>query len=108
MKLGLKADQEREIIRVLFHCCGHESISNPYYSHLAQRLCAYQRSFAVTATYTLWDFCKELKEASARRILNVATMVAHLIATEALGLVALKVPPRSRAFFVYVSVYLGY
>lgn len=42
-RLNLKKQQEREIIKVLVHCCVNEKgVFNKFYALLAQRLCRYQ------------------------------------------------------------------
>lgn len=38
-QLRLRSKQEREIVRVLLHCCAMENAYNPYYSLVAARLC---------------------------------------------------------------------
>ncbi|XP_043577738.1 nucleolar MIF4G domain-containing protein 1 homolog isoform X2 [Bombus pyrosoma] len=43
--LGLKNQQETEIIHVLMHCCLQENKFNPYYAILAQKLCEYNRKY---------------------------------------------------------------
>lgn len=45
--LGLKNQQEAEIIHVLMHCCLQENKFNPYYAILAQKLCEYNRKYQV-------------------------------------------------------------
>lgn len=47
LHLGLKNQQEREIIHVLLHCCLQEKQYNPYYGVLAQKFCDYDRKFQV-------------------------------------------------------------
>ncbi|KXS18677.1 ARM repeat-containing protein [Gonapodya prolifera JEL478] len=97
MKLNLKNKQEREIVRVLIHCCAMERRYNPYYSLLSNRLCGYSVSFKVTYQFTLWDEFKELAEVSdidkalKRRIVNIAKLYGYLIAEGALALMVLKV-----------------
>ncbi len=74
--------QQREIIRVLWHCIGLVSSSstrsssletnlvavsqakayNPYYTLIVQRLCSNSHSHKVTLQYCLWDFLRELGE----------------------------------------------
>lgn len=39
LKLNLKGAQEREIARVIVECCSQERSFNPYYAHLAERVC---------------------------------------------------------------------
>lgn len=48
-RLGLKDQQEREIVHVLIDCCLQEKTYNPFYAFLAGKLCDYARSFQVTA-----------------------------------------------------------
>lgn len=45
--LGLKDQEEGEIIHVLMHCCLQENKFNPYYAILAQKLCEYNRKYQV-------------------------------------------------------------
>lgn len=47
-RLGLKDQQEREIVHVLVDCCLQEKTYNPFYAFLAGRLCDYERRFQVT------------------------------------------------------------
>lgn len=39
LRLNLKGAQEREIARVIVECCCQEVSYNPYYAHLAERVC---------------------------------------------------------------------
>ena len=57
---------------------------------MAVRLCAYKHAFAITATYTFWDFIKDIQNATPRRILNIASLVGHMIAHGSLGINVLK------------------
>ncbi|KAK9323379.1 hypothetical protein V1517DRAFT_320590 [Lipomyces orientalis] len=59
MKLKLKRTQEREIPRVILHCCGYEKAFNPFYAYLASSLCK-QHSMKKTFQFSLWDFFKQL------------------------------------------------
>ena len=38
----LKPKAERDVVRVIVHCCGEEGAYNPFYEHLAVRVCEYQ------------------------------------------------------------------
>lgn len=49
--LGLKDQQEEEIIHVLIHCCLQENKFNPYYAVLAQKLCEYNRKYQVLSNF---------------------------------------------------------
>lgn len=45
--LGLKGQQEREIVHVLLACCLQEKSYNPYYAVLGQKLCDFDRKYQV-------------------------------------------------------------
>ena len=60
MRLNLKKTQQREIIRVLMHCCINEKSYNPFYELLCQRLIKYdQQNYRYTFKYALWDYIKD-------------------------------------------------
>ncbi|CAG8578533.1 11348_t:CDS:10 [Ambispora leptoticha] len=116
LKLNLKEVQEREIPRVLIHCCGNEKTHNPYYDLLAERLCAHDHSFKITFQYCLWDFLRECGEdevggmellkktintdndfesgigdkVPVRKIVSLAKLYAWLLACGQLSIVVLK------------------
>lgn len=46
-RLGLKDQQEREIVHVLVDCCLQEKTYNPFYAFLAGKFCDYERRFQV-------------------------------------------------------------
>jgi nucleolar MIF4G domain-containing protein 1 len=54
-KLKLKSKQEREIPKVILHCCSNEEIYNPFYGLVAAKLCG-QHSLRKTFQFSLWDF----------------------------------------------------
>jgi len=60
--LNLTEVQQREIIRVILHCCGNEKSYNPYYTLIAQQLCRTSHSYKVTLQFCLWDFLRDLGE----------------------------------------------
>ncbi|POI36088.1 hypothetical protein CIB84_000157 [Bambusicola thoracicus] len=47
LKLGLKDQQEREIVHVILYCCLQEKTYNPFYAFLASKICGYERRFQV-------------------------------------------------------------
>lgn len=81
-QLNLTEIQQREIVRVLLHCCGNvrciifscpcpeaqavcfaqEKAYNPYYPLVCQELCQHSQSYKVTLQFCLWDFLRELGE----------------------------------------------
>lgn len=53
LKLGLKTQQEREIITVILECCCNESTYNAYYTHLMSKFITYHRRFLVSLHISL-------------------------------------------------------
>jgi len=47
MRLKLSNKQDREIVNVLVHCCQAEKNYNPFYGHLATKLCSLNSTFRV-------------------------------------------------------------
>ncbi|KAI0784591.1 armadillo-type protein [Abortiporus biennis] len=65
-QLRLTEIQQREIIRVLIHCCGNEKSYNPYYALLTQQLIriSQNQNHKFTLQYCLWDFIRGLGEST--------------------------------------------
>ncbi|THV07360.1 hypothetical protein K435DRAFT_833689 [Dendrothele bispora CBS 962.96] len=114
-QLKLSEVQQREIIRVLLHCCGNEKFYNPYYTLVCQHLCGLSHSYKITLQYCLWDFLRSLGESkvggieviknlkdgggdvgfdvksiSSTRMRNVAKAYAWWIAKDCVTLAVLK------------------
>jgi nucleolar MIF4G domain-containing protein 1 len=86
----LKGKSEREVVRVLVHCCSQEKVYNPYYAHLADRICEHQHKCKFTLQLTLWDAFKQFEEIKARKAANLAKLLAHLVMEHKLNLTVLK------------------
>eukprot|EP01132_Coremiostelium_polycephalum_P008650 gene8650-10647_t len=117
MELKLKDKQDREVIHVLMHCCLKEKKFNPFYFHLAYRLCNHQESFKYTLQYTIWDYLKDLTQLSKGpgglcRISNLSNLLARLIENHTFSLTILRVvdfnqlDPISIAFYRLLFTYL--
>ncbi|XP_078044446.1 nucleolar MIF4G domain-containing protein 1 [Augochlora pura] len=89
--LGLKDQQEEEIIHVLMHCCLQENKFNPYYAVLAQKLCEYNRKYQLTIQYTFWDKLKTLTTYGSKQLSNLARFLTYLIIEKCLAISVLKV-----------------
>ncbi|KAL1738484.1 hypothetical protein HDZ31DRAFT_50919, partial [Schizophyllum fasciatum] len=115
-QLNLTEIQQREIVRVLLHCCGNEAAYNPYYALVGQHLCRQSHSYKITLQFCLWDFLRDLgetrvggaevvknlgdanddsddeavKKISPARMRNVAKIYAWWIAKDATALTILK------------------
>ncbi|KAJ7455339.1 hypothetical protein B0H11DRAFT_252563 [Mycena galericulata] len=125
-QLTLTEVQQREIVRVLLHCCGNEKSYNPYYTLVCQHLCRSSHSYKITLQFCLWDFLRDLgelnvggaeiiknlkddegfdvKSISSTRMKNIAKAYAWWIAKDCVTLGILKpvdftvLKPQSRAF----------
>ncbi|XP_063497832.1 nucleolar MIF4G domain-containing protein 1 isoform X3 [Symphalangus syndactylus] len=91
LKLGLKDQQEREIIHVLIDCCLQEKTYNPFYAFLASKFCEYERRFQMTFQFSIWDKFRDLENLPAMNFSNLVHLVAHLLKTKSLSLSILKV-----------------
>ncbi|MEJ1279536.1 nucleolar protein with MIF4G domain 1 [Cricetulus griseus] len=91
LKLGLKDQQEREIVHILMDCCLQEKTYNPFYAFLASKFCSYERRFQMTFQFGIWDKFRDLENLTATKFSNLAHLVAHLLKTKSLPLSILKV-----------------
>ncbi|KAJ7104034.1 hypothetical protein B0H15DRAFT_808180 [Mycena belliarum] len=133
-QLNLTEVQQREIVRVLLHCCGNEKTYNPYYTLVCQHLCRSSHSYKITLQFCLWDFLRDLGEAgvggaevirnlkdddgfdnksiSSTRIKNVAKAYSWWIAKDCVTLGILKpvdfttLKPQSQTFLKELFVQL--
>ena len=91
LRLGLKPQQEREIVHVIVDCCLHEKQFNPYYAHLMHKLCNSHRRFQMATQFALWDRFQDLNNLSQLHLAHLAKLVVHLVAEQATTLAVLKV-----------------
>ncbi|RKO98018.1 hypothetical protein CXG81DRAFT_28467 [Caulochytrium protostelioides] len=61
-RLRLKSAQQREVMRVLVHCCLQEQSYNPYYGFLASKLARHDRGHQLTLQYVAWEECRKWRE----------------------------------------------
>ncbi|KAK7690917.1 hypothetical protein QCA50_006020 [Cerrena zonata] len=133
-QLKLTEVQQREIIRVILHCCGNEKLYNPYYTLIGQQLCRLSHSHKFTLQYCLWDFLRDLgevtvggaeiiknlkeddvgfdvKSISSTRMSNIARAYGWWIAKDCVTLAILKpvdftiLKPQSRKFLVQLMMH---
>ncbi|KAF8554475.1 ARM repeat-containing protein [Imleria badia] len=126
-QLNLSEVQQREIVRVILHCCGNEKSYNPYYALVCQQLCQSSHAYKITLQFCLWDFLRdlgetnvggaeiiknlkdddgrfELKTISSSRIKNVAKAYGWWIAKDCCSITILKpvdftlLKPQTRTF----------
>ena len=91
LRLGLKPQQEREIIYVAIDCSLHEKQFNPYYAHLLLKLCVSHRRFQIATQFALWDRFQDMASISQLQMAHLAKVVVHLIMEQGQTLAVLKV-----------------
>jgi len=77
----LQNKSERDAIRVLMECCGHEKSYNKFYGHLAARICEYQPQSKFSLQLAYWDTFKQFDSMGARKVANLAKLLFHLVIT---------------------------
>ncbi|KAF0925641.1 hypothetical protein E2562_017216 [Oryza meyeriana var. granulata] len=91
LRLDLSGKQDREIIRVIVDCCLQEKVFNKYYTVLTSKLCNHDKNHKFSLQYCLWDHFKELDKMELNRSMNLAKLVAEMLANFTLSLATLKV-----------------
>ena len=86
LRLNLKGQQEREIVRVIVECCMHESAWNLYYGMVLNRLCQLAKGHRVTLQYCLWDHIKDINRMNARKISIFSKLCAYIVMSKTLPL----------------------
>jgi nucleolar MIF4G domain-containing protein 1 len=94
----LKGSMEKDVVRVLIDCCCREQYYNPFYSHIAVRLCEHLSSMRFTFQLAFWDIFSifndenqvTLKKRDSRFTLNLAKLLSSLMIGGLLKLNVLK------------------
>lgn len=98
LRLGLKGDQEREIVRVTVECCLYEAAYNPYYAQVLIRLCNVVKGHKITLQYCLWDHFAEVTGMDLRKMTHLARVTATCISSTCLPVSMLKSVDFAKAF----------
>jgi nucleolar MIF4G domain-containing protein 1 len=77
----LQNRSERDAVRVLMECCGHEKTYNKFYGHLAERICEYQPQSKFSLQLAYWDAFKQFDTMGPRKAANLAKLLFHLVTT---------------------------
>jgi hypothetical protein len=91
LRLPLKKTQQREIVHVLLDCCAQEKPYNPYYSHVALKLCEAHASFKFTFQLSYWDMFKDIDDMPILKLSNTARLLSLLFRKFCLSMSILKV-----------------
>ncbi|CAN0846535.1 Nucleolar MIF4G domain-containing protein 1 [Linum grandiflorum] len=91
LRLNLKGEQDREIMRVLVQCCLKEKVFNKYYTVLASKLCKHEKNHKYTLQYCIRDHFKELDSMPLPESLHLAKFVAEMVVSFSLSLSVVKI-----------------
>lgn len=91
LRLGLKSQQEREIIHIIVDLCLQEKKYNPFYMLLLQKFCLYHRRFQMSTQFLMWDKFKDMKKLSQVQREHLSTLLSQLLSSKAMSLSVLKV-----------------
>ncbi|XP_069504069.1 nucleolar MIF4G domain-containing protein 1 [Ambystoma mexicanum] len=91
LKLGLKDQQEREIVHILIDCCLQEKTYNPFYSFLSAKFCEYDRRFQMTFQFSVWDKFRDLENLTATAFSSLVQLLVQLLKSKSLQLSVFKV-----------------
>lgn len=86
LRLSLKGQQEREIVRVAIECSLHEKTWNVYYGLVLRRLCKLAKGHRVTLQYCIWDHMKDVGRMNARKLAIFSKLCAYIIVSKVLPL----------------------
>jgi nucleolar MIF4G domain-containing protein 1 len=90
MRLNLKKDQSREIIKTIVTLCNEEKCYNPFYKLLLDKLISVEKGHKYTFHYCIWDHMKIMvnysTSAELKKIHNLSKLTADLLATEKISL----------------------
>lgn len=89
--MGLRGQEEREIMNVILHCCLQQKEFNPFYAVLAQKFCDYDRKFQMNIKCSIWDKLKTLTKCSTMQLANLSKLLIHLFIQKGLPITTLKI-----------------
>ena len=91
-RLNLKKTQQREIVRVLFHCCLSEKSYNPFYALVCERFVKFDATnYRYTVKYVIWDYLKGLDSLSIQKVVNLSNICGYLASQQAIPMHFFKV-----------------
>ena len=89
MRLNLKKEQSREIIKIIVQICSEEKKYNPFYRILLERLIEVNKDHKYTYHYCIWDYMKifqNYKQSELKKIHNLSKLTAKLLVDEKISL----------------------
>lgn len=90
LQLSLPQQQERELFSVILLCCQKGKMYNPFFSHLSDRMCKFDKKYSRLLQFALWDKFEEVEAMKVREVNNLAKFLTHLISENGLNLTVFK------------------
>lgn len=82
LRLPLKGAAERDIPRVILHCCLQEKAWNPFYAMVMNRVAAVSKTHKTTLQFMAWDKLKALDDMNMRQSLSFGRFLAAALAAQ--------------------------
>ena len=89
MRLSLKKEQKREIIKIILQLCSEEKCYNPFYELLLNDLMSIDKNNKYTYHYCIWDYMKifeNYNRSELKKIHNLSKLTGNLLIREKIGL----------------------
>ena len=89
MRLSLKKEQKREIIKIILQLCSEEKCYNPFYELLLNDLMSVDKNNKYTYHYCIWDYMKifeNYNRSELKKIHNLSKLTGNLLIREKIGL----------------------
>ena len=89
MRLSLKKEQKREIIKIILQLCSEEKCYNPFYELLLNDLMSVDKNNKYTYHYCIWDYMKifeNYSQSELKKIHNLSKLTGNLLIREKIGL----------------------
>ena len=81
MRLSLKKEQKREIIKIILQLCSEEKCYNPFYELLLNDLMSVDKNNKYTYHYCIWDYMKifeNYSQSELKKIHNLSKLTGNL------------------------------
>ena len=89
IRLNLKKEQKREIIKIILQLCIEEKTYNPFYELLLEKLITVDKNNKYTIHYCIWDYMKifyTFKNNELKKIHNLSKLISNLLIKEKISL----------------------
>ncbi|KAG7158581.1 uncharacterized protein LOC121878583 [Homarus americanus] len=90
LQLSLPSQQERELFNVILLCSQKSKVYNPFFAHLADRMCKFDKKFKRLLQFALWDKFTVIEAMNPRETANLGKFVTHLIGENGINLSVFK------------------